>query len=282
MPRSEKPIVVEHIYDKLVDSLTGKLRRRVVTNDDIVDAIRECKATHGIKLSENNPANFMKDIIRGRGASGMWPEKLKRDRIGGRQVTGSGNVFEFVPYADDQQDPFPTRFGYHPEVQVYRLQSVSIPLATKALGRDDETYLIQVAKDLGLVETHFALYSPVKVVELSHLQIGIKLRLCEVDTMYRAIHEDESGTHQEMIITAEAKKRNQRILEEQVVQQVKAAFGATKVNLVVPIAMAATDKGIYVAEFKAVTRDQCEAFDTLELVAEVLYELVPALQGINA
>ncbi|MCU1302811.1 MAG: hypothetical protein JWQ87_3095 [Candidatus Sulfotelmatobacter sp.] len=222
----------------------------------------------------------MKDIIRGKGASGMWPQPLKDFRIGGRQVTGDGNVFEFVPYADDQIEAFPSRFGYREGVWRHQLQSISIPLATKALGRDDETYLIQVAVKLAIVETHLALRSPVNVVEVSHLQVGIKLRLCEVDSLYAATYRDSQGQEQRMVITVEAKKRRQRILEEQVVQQVRAAFNETSVDLVVPIAMTAGDTGIYVAEFKAVKRAELAAFDILELETEAIYELVPAVPGV--
>lgn len=276
MAKSQKPQVIEWIYDQLVDPNTGELTRTIVTKRDVSAGI---EAT-GVSLSKDNPVNFMKDIIRGHGASGMWPDKLKALRIGGRQVTGDGNVFEFVPYEPGQTEPFPSRFGYHAGVKRHQLQSVSMPLATKALGRDDETYLIQVAVKLGLVETHFALMSPLNIIELTHLQIGIKLRLCEVDAMFAATLQTDDGSHQQVIITCEAKKRRQRILEEQVVQQVKAAFRETNVELVVPIAMTAADCGVYVAEFKAVERSALDSFESLELESEALYELVPRVPGI--
>lgn len=175
MAKSEKPVVIERIYESLLDPETGELVRAVVANTDVVEAILWCRQHHQLKLSEKNPANFMKDIIRGKGASNMWPQRLKDLQIGGRQVTGDGNVFEFVPYASNQTEPFPNRFGgYHDGVWRHQIQSVSMPLATKALGRDDETYLIQVAVKLAVVETHFALRSPIDVVELNHLQGGHK------------------------------------------------------------------------------------------------------------
>lgn len=276
MPVSQKPAVIEWVYNSLLDPGTGTLVRSVVTSDDVIKGIQ---AT-GANLSTKNPANFIKDVIRGHGASGMWPQSLKEARIGGRQVTGDGNIFEFVPYEEGQTDPFPTRFGYHPGVAKYQIQSISVPLATKALGRDDETYLIQVAAKLAVVETHFALASPIRVVELTHLQIGIKLRLTEVDSLYSAVVEDEKGHRTQIIITAEAKKRRQRILEEQVMQQVRAAFQATKVDVVVPIAMTAAGEGIYIAEFRAVQRSELAEFKVLELQAEGLYELVPRVPGI--
>ncbi|CAB3803522.1 hypothetical protein [Pararobbsia alpina] len=280
MAKSQKPVVIERIYETLWDPAAQRLIRTVVTNEDIVAAIAWCKANKGSSLSEKNPANFMKDIIRGHGASNMWPERLKQLRMGGRQVTGDGNVFEFVPYEEGQDEPFPNRFGYHKGVWSHQIQSISMPLASKALGRDDETYLIQVAVKLAVVETHFALRSPIDVVELTHLQIGIKLRLCEVDALFAATYRDEKGQRQRMIITAEAKKKNQRILEEQVVQQVKAAFNETPVDLVVPIAMTSVTNGIYVAEFKGIRRSELANFTALELEQEASYELCPNVKGI--
>ena len=280
MARSQKPQVIERIYDTLVDPNTGHLARTVVTSTDVVEAILWCNANQGTKLSEKNPANFIKDVIRGSGASGMWPQRLHGLRIGGRQVTGDGNVFEFVPYEDGQIEAFPQIFGYHEGVQEHEIQSVSMPLASKALGRDDETYLIQVAIKLGLVETHFALYSGIQVIELNHLQIGIKLRLTEVDSMYSATYLDSAGEKRQLIITVEAKKRRQRILPEQIVRQVKAAFNETPVDLVVPLALASVGGGIYVAEFAPVGREQSDDLESLELATEVLYKLKPPVKGI--
>ncbi|HEX3663124.1 MAG TPA: hypothetical protein VHU89_16930, partial [Acidobacteriaceae bacterium] len=167
MARSQKPQVIERIYEQLLDPVTGRLTRSIVTNQDVAEAIVWCNEHKGTKLSDKNPANFMKDIIRGAGASGMWPQSLHEKRVGGRQVTGDGNVFEFIPYEEGQKEPFPQLFAYHEGVPEHELQSISMPLASKALGRNDETYLIQVAIKLALVETHFALFSDVKVVELN-------------------------------------------------------------------------------------------------------------------
>ncbi len=280
MPRSQKPEVIERIYDRLVDHATGRLTRSVVSNGDVVEAILWCNQHRGTALSEKNPANFIKDVIRGPGASGMWPQRLHDLRIGGRQITGDGNVFEFVPYAEGQTEAFPQLFGYHEGVPEHELQSVSMPLASKALGRDDETYLIQVAIKLGLIETHFALYSKLEVVELNHLQIGIKLRLTEVDSMYAATYIDGKKEKRQLVITVEAKKRRQRILPDQIVRQVKAAFKGTQVDLVVPVALVSANGGIYVAEFKAIRREDSAKLEELELATEVLYKLKPPVKGI--
>jgi hypothetical protein len=252
----------------------------VVTADDVVSAIEWCCEHHGIDLSSKNPANFIKDVIRGAHASAMWPTLLRERRITGRQLTGDGNIFEFVPYEAGQEEPFPDRFGPHDGVQRYKVQSVSVPLATKALGRNDETYLIQVALKLAVVETHFALFSSLEVEQISHLQIGIKQRRTEIDSLYAGVLKTGSNTAEHILITVEAKKKNQRILEEQIEQQVRAAFRLSRTNLVVPIAMVAAEDGIYVAEFKGVRRDGLAHFYELNLSSEALYELVPKVKGI--
>jgi hypothetical protein len=212
----------------------------------------------------------------------MWPEKLKDKRITARQVTGEGNIFEFTSYEEGQTEPFPSRFKHRPGVETVRVQSVSMPLATKALGRNDETYLIQVAVKLGVIETHLALKSKLRIIEVSHLQVGIKLRLAEVDSMYSALYETDEGERCSLIVTVEAKKKGQRILEEQVEQQVRGAFTATDTDVVLPMAMAAVETGIYLVEFSAISRGELDDFTELTPASEALYELVPAVPGINA
>lgn len=279
MAKSQKPTVIERIFDVLFDHQTQQLSRSNVTSQDVIDAIEWSNRERGTKLSSKNPANFIKDVIRGRGANGMWPTSLTRRRITARQTTGAGQVFEFIKFEPEQHEPFPDRFGYRPGVARHQMQTISVPLAAKALGRDDETYLIQVAVKLGIVETHFALHSPLEVVELYHLQIGIKLRLCEVDALYAAKFRHD-GVIRDMIITVEAKKKNQRILVEQIMQQVRAAFNETDVDLVVPIALTAVSGGIYIAEFKAIRRDHLDAFDDIDLETDAMYELLPPVPGI--
>lgn len=281
MRESQKPIVIERIFYRLYDPATRTLKRTVVRMKDVKDAIRWCSKNHGISLSDRNPANFIKDVIRGAGASNMWPKGLKQLRWTCRQTPGDGNVFEFIRYAKGQTDPFPTRFGYHTKARRYRVQTLSIPLASKALGRNDETYLIQVAVKLGIVETHFALRSPIDVQELSHLQTGIKLGKAEIDSLFVATYRDADGAEKRLAITCEAKKKGQRILDEQLVRQVKAAFRIMpEIDLVVPIAMAAEKGGIYIVEFKAVGRSALNDFDDIELQSDAFYELCPPIRGI--
>jgi hypothetical protein len=148
---SQKTIVVDHLWDVL-----SAERRTIATFQDVREAIKFCNDNHGNTLKTDNPANFMKDLLRGGNASRNWPDRLKDLKITGRQITGQDRIFEFVPYAEGQLEPFPNPFepqGTEPELVI---QSLSMPLATKSLGRTDESWLIQVAVQLKVLESHFA------------------------------------------------------------------------------------------------------------------------------
>ena len=265
---------MERIYDSLVDPVSGKLTRRQVTMADVNQALDWCEHNLGLKRTNLNVANFFKDLIRGSGANNMWPEKLKTLRITARQSTGDGNSFEFLDYEPNQTEPFPTHFpvGATP---THPLQSISMSLRSKDLGRGDETYLIQVAVKLLVVETHLALHSPLKVVEIDHLQTGVKLRRTELDSVYSGIYV-EDGHQKPLLVTVEAKGKGQRVLREQIVNQVKAAFELMpNISRVVPVAMSIvkTDKGesgIHFIEF--------HSFTDIALVTESA--LIPASQQV--
>ncbi len=134
-----------------------------------------------------------------------------------------------------------------------------------------------------MVETHFALESPLKnsMLHIQHIQVGVKLRHAEIDSLYLATCKDAAGNPQSVVITAEAKKKRQRILEEQIEGQVRGAFKAMpNIDKVIPIAMQSVKNGIYIVEFMAVERAALDAFAELESVGEGFYELVPAVKGI--
>ncbi len=285
MPASEKHHAIEYIFDRHWDANAGRLKDPIVTKADVKEAIVWSNAKKGTNLSDDNPANFMKDIVRGQGGNRMWPQRLRDLGITADQEMGDGAVFRFIPYAAGQSEPFPDAFTYRPgKTPTLEIQSLSVPAVTKALGRNDENYLIQVAVKLAVVETHFALLSPLKgrVSEIHHLQVGLKLRKTEIDTMFLATLVDDDGEPVPVLITAEAKKGGQRIVESQIVRQVKGAFPALPtMNRVLPIAMTSVAQGIYVAEFQQVSREEVATFDELELLAEGFYKLVPPVNGIG-
>lgn len=284
MAASEKHHAIEYIFEQLWDPGTQTLTRTAVTMAEVLTAIEWSNANRGTTLSPRNPANFMKDVVRGFGGSRMWPQRLKDLRWTAIQKKGGSHVFEFVRYEAGQDDPFPNPYSYDPtEVNTHHVQSLSIPQATKELGRDDETYLIQVAAKLAVVETHFALESPLKgrMLHIQHIQVGVKLRHSEIDSLYLATCKNAAGHPESVLITAEAKKKRQRILEEQIEGQVRGAFRAMPhIGKVIPIAMQSVTRGVYIVEFKAVDRADLDTFTALESVAYGFYELVPAVKGI--
>ena len=235
----------------------------------------------------------MKDLMRGRGAEANWPDSLKAARIGGRQRVGGGRVLEFVPYAEGQTDPFYSSFVRSSDLNPVAVQSLSLPLPAKSLGRKDESWLIQVAVALKVIETHFALGSHIRVLELTHLQTGVKLSSSEVDALFLALVERNDGSRLNALVTCEAKQDNERILEHQIVSQIIAAYRSVKrlklqIELIVPIAIQASkhpEGSIYVVEFQPWSPAQAEVSEDevghVVMVREGLYQIRPPVRGIG-
>jgi len=296
MPRrkpSDKIPVIERIWEVLQAEGEG---RTTVYFPDVLKAIEHCNGKDGRDRSVKNPANFMKDLIRKDSASDNWPASLASRRVGGRQRVGENRVFEFRPYDADQEEPFPNIHMPKPDAEATELQSLSLPLASKALGRRDESWLVQTAVGLNVLEHHLCRHSQLDVKELVHLQTGVKLgNNSEVDGLFRAIIEIE-GQRTHVLITCEAKQQGQRILEHQVVEQIAAAYKSVKdsvpeeelsVSLIVPVAIKAIPPNgeIYVVEFEAWTPEEAlaeeDAVKDLIVASEGLYRLKPPVPGIG-
>jgi len=283
MPSSKIP-VLEHIFDLLFDKNSGQLTRSIVTLNDVVQAIRHCNAAGITNLNEKNPANFLKDLIRSENVNQNWPIKLTQFRYTARQAPGNGQAFEFIPFEQGQTEPFPEKFAPSQSTPRHRIQTVSLPLASKALGRRDEAWLVQVAVNLRIVETHFATHSAIQVQELAHLQMSVKLRNSEIDALFHAKYQTTAGTINSAIVTCEAKQIRERLLEEQIINQVRAVFDATDpslANVAIPIGMKVIDNGaIYLIEFSPVDRAGAGSLSSLTPASEAIYELVPPVPGI--
>ena len=277
---SEKTVVIEHLFRKYWDDISHSLRKTVMTLDDVAVAIRECNEAKGTSLSDLNPANFMKDFMRGNSASRNWPDALTALRYSAVQRTGTGDVFEFIHFTTGQTEAFTDTFRMPDDAPRYPVQSISLPLVTKSLGRSDEAWLIQTAINLRIVETHFAIGSTVPMVELSHLQMNVKLRQTEIDGLFLGLIEAEGG-YERVIVTCEAKHYKDPFIPQQIINQVQAAFGAMDVTMVIPLGLKAVKKvGFYVTEFQAVRRDEAESLTELTLASHGIYELHPAVKGI--
>lgn len=290
---SDKPVVIEYLFDKHWDAAANALIKNVMTLDDVVEAIRACNAIDGLTRSPRNPANFLKDIVRSRNASKIWPGKIATLRYTGEQRTGAGDSFAFVPFEPDQAEPFPDLFRPDNASVRSKLESVSIPLAAKALGRSDEAWLIQTAVKLRVVEQHMATASNLDVQEITHLQMNVKLRATEIDAIYLAtmlmatqstVRKGAAKKPREArkaLITCEAKKHSERILIGQITSQAQAAFEMTDVDVVIPIAIRSVrHEGIQLIEFEAIERSQASQITRVSYVRDVIYRLEPAVKGI--
>ncbi|WP_058358998.1 hypothetical protein [Xanthomonas translucens] len=274
---SDKTDVILYLFEKYWDPVNHRLTKTLMTLQDVAEAIRACNARDGKGRSDRNPANFLKDVIRSRGASKIWPEKIALLGFTGEQRTGTGDSFEFVPYAAGHDEPFPDLYRVTDETKIIDMQSVSMSLASRNLGRSDEAWLIQTAVNLRVIEQHMAAVSALQVKEVTHLQMTVKLRTTEIDALYLA----NVPGYSSVFITCEAKNGSERILTGQIISQVKATFETTAAELVVPVAIRSErGVGIHVIEFKPVSRGLLGSFVELEFASDALYRLVPAVRGI--
>lgn len=284
---SKKTPVVLYLFEKL--DAEG---RTVVTFDDVSAAIKECNDKFDLKLSDNNPANFMKDLLRGMNGSKNWPSELTEKKITGRQLTGGGRIFEFIPFDQGQIEAFPNPFEPDGDETEFVVESLSLPLATKTLGREDEAWLVQVSVWMRLLENHFARVSAQSLVEVSHLQNNIKLGRSEIDALFLAVEEQEDKTHHNVLIICEAKQHKDPILGDQIVRQVSAAFRSIahldlSVNKAIPIAIKALKgKGsVYIVEFDEWSREEALVKESeqkdLSVASKAIYRLIPPIPGIG-
>ena len=277
---SDKTIVIEKLFFRHWDANAQCLKKTIISLEDVASAIRDCNNFHGTSLSDKNPANFFKDFMRGARSSKNWPAAVAELRFTAVQRTGDGDAFEFIPYKNGQLVPFTDAFALGTASPVFPIQSISLPLVTKTLGRTDEAWLIQTAINLRVIETHFAIASSTPMLELSHLQMNIKLRKTEIDALFLGKMGDLQNSEQ-VLVTCEAKKSSDPFIPEQIINQVQATFAATDTKIVIPIGLKAIrNKGFYLTEFKAVRRVDASKFVELQLECDAIYELMPPVRGI--
>jgi len=83
------------------------------------------------------------------------------------------------------------------------------------------------------------------------------------------------------MITCEAKQARERILEQQIIEQIEAALEIKNVEAVVAVGLRAVKGiGFYLVEFQEVTRATFKRSNPLIPVSEVVYTLKPSLKGI--
>ncbi len=213
-------------------------------------------------------------------------------------------VMEFVPYQAADNVPFPDRFDPIEGMPNFFVESLSIPHAARALGRMDEPWLTQVIVTQKVMNFHFAVVSPIKVVEFQHLQMSVKTQP-EIDAIFWAlVRLAEQDTSLRSLVLLEAKQMKQRILEDQIREQAAKAFeftrnraGAGAIDAIIPVVVKVDAvpiagvlvRGIYVCEFQLLTREIFEENylnDNLHemplvVAARAFYVLRPNVGGIS-
>lgn len=286
--KTPKSRIIQRLFDERYHPATGELPDPVVTLEQVSAAIRADNAEFPSPrpMSDRNPANFYKDFIRNReSANRNWPPAIFDAGFTGRQVTGKGLCFEFVRVMPGQAEAFPTNLFPLPSesTPVHRIESASLPLASRKLGRRDEPWLIQVLVRLRVIETHMCLFSPHRLDQVDHLQMSVKLSRSEIDALFLGLKLVD-GEPRELIICCEAKGLRDDILEDQVLRQVCEVFqirGVTQ-DIAIPVVVKAIGPSrVHVREFEAISRSQAAQSPSLIMASEAVYELVPPVPGIG-
>lgn len=282
MGKSAKTAVIEWIFHQRFDASAGILSGQVVTLDEVAAAIAELNRQGEKPLSVGNIANFFKDFIRNlTSANANWPLSVFKRGYTGRQETGSNACFRFVPVGAGQTSPFPSIIVPAALAERVRVESASIPLAARRLGRPHETWLMQVLARLRVIETHFCLFSATSFQQIDHLQTGVKLgRRSEIDAVYLARMDDlDQGT----LICCEAKGLRDDILPDQLIRQVRAMFAQdTSPDGIIPVAAKIVGPSlVHVVEFHPVLRADADRIEVLTVASQAVYEFVPRIPGIG-
>lgn len=284
---NRKSEIVGAIFLERWNSKTQTLSEPMVTLSDLSRAIRVYNKTHKQRnpLSDRNPANFFKDFIRNkRRANKNWPKRILNAGFTAQQVTGEGRCFKFVVLAEGQTEPFPLDLipGPTKDTPRVKIETISMPLASRRLARGDELWLIQVLVKLRIIETHLAVFSARKIIQLDHLQMNLKLARSEIDALFLAVEEFADGTRGEVLITCEAKGKADDILEGQILEQVRAAFQLGLAPDVLPMAVKTfAPSEIFVVEFGSMTKQEAETATSLQVASTAIYQLSPPIPGIG-
>jgi hypothetical protein len=291
MPGSRKTQVIEALFEERWQGPGTPLGESIVTLVQVSAAIRAYNRKNRTSpLSTRNPANFFKDFIRKRkSANDNWPQTVFKRGYTARQITGEGQCFTFVPIEPGQTEPFPgAGVRLNPKAPTHRIQSTSMPLASRRLGRRDEAWLVQVIARLHIVETHLALHYPKPILQIDLLQTNVKLAKAEIDALYLGLEQGAPGEvdePREVLITCEAKGRGDDILPDQILAQVKAAFRMKGMDQgrVLPMAVkAVAPSRVQVVQFAPVSRADAPQMEALEIASEAIYELVPPVPGVGS
>ncbi len=282
MAKDDKSAVFEYMFESRWDDSKKKLSDPLFTLEDVSNAILACNEKDGKNRSTRNPANFVKDYPRHRNAANKkWPTRIREAGYTIKQRTGGSKCFEYV-LMEPGQLPFPI-IGDWENAERFKVQSLSMPLASKKLGRSDEAWLTQVAVKLNLIESYFALsQSKRNIIEIDHLQMNAKLNQSEIDSIYLYVEEVDGDTHQGLILL-EAKGKPEDVSIDQIVNSLKAGENllGKEVQCLLPMALKVVDNAaVHVIEFEVVRKDEIADKIDLPVVHEAVIEIHPHVKGI--
>ena len=142
VPEETKEYVFEKLFNDRWDPNTGKLSKTVVLVSEILQVVQEWNEAHPDSEPKEigNRYAFFKDFARNKdSANRRWPASILARGYTARQLTGRGASFEFVPLSPGQTIPFTNVVPPPaPSTETHRIESVSMPLTSRLLGRDDE------------------------------------------------------------------------------------------------------------------------------------------------
>lgn len=295
--RSGKGPVFEHLFNWRYDASGQKYPRydaglRTIPEEYRTVYLHEVVAAYGeLGLKLGNQFAFTKDLLRTDSRNANWPARLKELKWKCVQVTGKGRNFKFVPYEPGQAEPFPDDCPLNLGCQIIPIQSVTLSVASKQIARLDEPRLMQIAVELRIIESHFALVSklsryPSLVLHIDHLQMGMKLSGAEIDGLFEA----ELGTAEQRkrelaLITVEAKKSNEYVNLSQILAQIESASRlGVDYDMIVPVALKHRSGGVQIVEFAPF--EKARDFSTLVesdliRVDEAFYEVLPPIKSLG-
>ena len=299
--KKRKTTIIERIFDKRWNSRTKSLSNDLVTIDDLRKEIDrfDRKVPVGLKRvgARYNVYAFFKDFVRRTSSANRnWPASVLRRGYTAQQETGGGKSFRFIKLPPSQVTAFVEPPTFHPRLKGkecrFKIQSLSLDFETRLVGfGGHESWLMQVAVQLKLIQSHLALCSEHKFVEVADLQQNIKQGRAEIDGLFLGRMTPDSS----MLITIEAKGRKDNILETQITSQVNAVMKNKNIqkNLaaiagnredfyVLPMAIKVIDDSvIYIAEYKAVRYQSNDSITGVSLACESLCEIFPPVEGIS-
>jgi hypothetical protein len=266
---SQKTAVIENLFRERHDPATDSLSDPVVTLEEVSDVIRKW----GGGLSDRNPANFMKDIVRTRTRNETFPAAVVEAGWTAIQEPGEGNCFRFVELPAGRSTAFTVN---QPKAELlqnpHRVQSLSLPPASRAFGRSDETWLTHVVTNLDIVHTHLSLYSSVELLGLELLQSNVKLGKAEVDAVYLGALTNGDN----LLVSCEMKGPTEELDLDQIARgSERVASTSPDADFVLPLGVQALPGGlVWIVEFDT-------SFPPLRKVTEGVYRLTPPVQGIG-